>query len=602
MTRFYRGLVAAALILAIGSMTLATAHARHRFITQGKGRLAIVDPEGIVEWEMPWGGIHDIHVLPNGNVMVQQGPAKIAEIDRQTKQVVWRYDSATQNGNAGKPVEVHAFQPLPDGSVMIAESGIGRIIEVDRAGKLLQSVTLKRNTPSTHSDTRLVRKLKNGHYLVAHEQDGCVREYDASGKVVWEYEVPMFDKPARPGHGPEAFGNRLFSATRLANGNTLIGAGNGHSVIEVSPGKKIVWMIGQNDLPGITLAWVTTVEPLDNGNYLIGNCHAGPGQPVLIEVEPATKKVVWQFDGFDRFGNDVSNSALLVSTKGPTSAASPIRHSFFVAGPTFTGIIDETGKEAWDSGRPAARDGYILPNGNALIAWVDEVVEMKPTKEVVFKYIRSKENAEIGTVQRLDNGNTLITELGAKPRLLEVDATGKIVVDVPLQPETDNAHMQTRMARKLANGNYLVPHLLAFKVKEYTPQGKVVREFATDLEELGGRAAENWPFTAIRLDNGNTLVNLTHGNKSVELDPEGKVVWKVTNDDLPGDPLDDPCGAQRLPNGNTVIASYHAQKGIKLLEVNPAKEIVWSYDGPHNVHHFQILSTNGSPLTGKILK
>ena len=602
MTRFYRGLVAAALTLAIGWMTLATAHARHRFITQGKGRLVIVGPEGIVEWEMPWGGIHDIHVLPNGNVMVQQGPAKIAEIDRQTKQAVWSYDSATQNGNAGKPVEVHAFQPLPDGRVMIAESGIGRIIEVDRAGKLLHSVTLKRNSPSTHSDTRLVRKLKNGHYLVAHEQDGFVREYDASGTVVWEYEVPMFDKPARPGHGPEAFGNRLFSATRLANGNTLIGSGNGHSVIEVSPDKKIVWMIGQNDLPGITLAWVTTVEPLDNGNYLIGNCHAGQGQPILVEVEPATKKVVWQFDGFDRFGNDVSNSTRLVSTTGATLAASPIRHSFFVAGPTFTGIIDEAGQEAWDSGRPAARDGYVLPNGNALIAWVDEVVEMKPTKEVVFKYTRAKENAEIGTVQRLDNGNTLITELGAKPRLLEVDATGKIVVDVPLQPETDNAHMQTRMARKLASGNYLVPHLLAFKVKEYTPQGKVVREFATDLEELGGRAAENWPFTAIRLDSGNTLVNLTHGNKTVELDPDGKVVWKLTNDDLPGDPLDDPCGAQRLPSGNTVIASYHAQKGIKLLEVNPAKEIVWSYDGPHRVHHFQILSTNGEPLTGKILK
>ena len=30
------------------------------------------------------------------------------------------------------------------------------------------------------------------------------------------------------------------------------------------------------------------------------------------------------------------------------------------------------------------------------------------------------------------------------------------------------------MARKLPNGNYLVPHLLAFKVKEYTPEGKVV--------------------------------------------------------------------------------------------------------------------------------
>ena len=178
-------------------------------------------------------------------------------------------------------------------------------------------------------------------------------------------------------------------------------------------------------------------------------------------------------------------------------ADEPIRHSFFIAGPSFTGIISEDGSEEWNSGKAAARDGFILPNGNALIAWGDEVKEITREHEVVFHYTKSAENGEIGTVQRLENGRTLITELGKKPRLLEVDADGKIVVDVPLQPETDNAHMQTRMARKLANGNYLAPHLLAFKVKEYTPEGKVVRQFSTDIEDLGGRAAENWPFTAI---------------------------------------------------------------------------------------------------------
>ncbi|HEY1064970.1 MAG TPA: hypothetical protein VGE52_02625 [Pirellulales bacterium] len=284
------------------------------------------------------------------------------------------------------------------------------------------------------------------------------------------------------------------------------------------------------------------------------------------------------------------------------SRADEIRHSFFVAGPSFTGIIDEAGNEAWDAGKPAARDGYVLPNGNVLIAWSGEVKELTRDKEVVFQYVKSSENREIGTVERLENGNTLITELGPKPRLLEVDAAGKIALEFPLKPETDDAHMQTRMARKLENGNYLVPHLLAFKVKEYTPRGEVVEEFATDLPELGGRAAQNWPFTAIRLANGNTVVNLTHGNKVVELDPEGKVVWKVGNDDLAEKPFDDPCGCQRLPNGNTVIASYHAPEGIKLFELTPEKKLVWSYSGKHRVHHFQILTTNGAPLEGKPLK
>ena len=284
-------------------------------------------------------------------------------------------------------------------------------------------------------------------------------------------------------------------------------------------------------------------------------------------------------------------------------AQESITHSFFVAGPNFTGIIGEQGEVIWDSERAGARDGWVLENGNILICWSDEVKEFKDRSEVVFHYILDTTyNQELGTVQRLANGYTLITELGDHPRLLEVDGDGQVMVDVPLQPETDNGHMQTRMARKLGNGNYLVPHLLAFKVKEYTASGEVVNSFPTDMDHLGGRDAKNWPFTAIRLSNGNTLVNLTNGNKTVEMDASGQVVWRADNDDFDGAPFDDPCGAQRLPNGNTVVASYHAKEGIKLFEITPEKEMVWSYTGDYRVHHFQILTTNGVELEGVPLK
>ncbi len=284
-------------------------------------------------------------------------------------------------------------------------------------------------------------------------------------------------------------------------------------------------------------------------------------------------------------------------------AAEPIRHSFLIAGPSFTGILDEDGKEVFNAGRPAARDGFVLANGNVLIAWNNEVLELTRDKQVVFRYQKSAENQEIGTVQRLKNGNTLITELGKQPRLLEVANDGKIVVEVPLLPETENFHMQTRMARKLPSGNYLVPHLLAFKVKEYTPSGKVASELRTDLDELGGRQAENWPFTAIRLADGRTLVNLTHGNKTVEFDADGKVVWQVSNADFADEqPFVDACGAQRLPNGNTVIASYASKGVLKAFEVTREKQIVWRYTGPHRVHEIQILTTNGQPVAGVPLK
>ena len=55
--------------------------------------------------------------------------------------------------------------------------------------------TLVIEHPNPHRDTRLARKLANGHYLVCHEGDGCVREYDGDGKVVWSYVLDLAGRP-----------------------------------------------------------------------------------------------------------------------------------------------------------------------------------------------------------------------------------------------------------------------------------------------------------------------------------------------------------------------------------------------------------------------
>ncbi len=275
------------------------------------GRLAILAPDGTIEWQTKVGAIHDAAVLPNGHVLYQQGWTRIVESTRD-HQIVWEYDAAKRNGNDGKRVEVHAFQRLPDGLTMVVESGPARIIEVDASGAIRHEIKLKVNHPNPHSDTRLARKLPGGNYLVAHESDGMVREYDPAGRVVWDYAVPLFGRERQGGHGPEAFGNSVFSALRLPNGNTLIGAGNGHSVLEVNPAREIVWKIEQRDLPGIVLAWVTRVERLPNGNTLLGNCHAGPDNPQFIEVTP-DKKVVWTFKDWQTFGNSMPVQAVLAS-------------------------------------------------------------------------------------------------------------------------------------------------------------------------------------------------------------------------------------------------------------------------------------------------
>ncbi len=269
---------------------------------------------------------------------------------------------------------------------------------------------------------------------------------------------------------------------------------------------------------------------------------------------------------------------------------SEITHTFMV----FGGETYKVGAESTITWKypHSSRDGWVMPNGNVLMALGKDndkykhgaIVEVDKDGKTVFEFQGTQ--AEVHSVQPLENGNIVMTEGGPKPRLLEITRDGKVVVEFALQCQIPNAHMQTRMVRKLPNGNYLCPHLLDHAVKEYKPDGTIVNEFKTPMEPK-----DSWPFTAIRLENGNTLINCTHGNMVQEVDKDGKVVWELTNKDLPSPLLNDPCGAQRLANGNTIICSYGAGKAdaVKVLEVTPDKKVVWTFKsgksgGVHEIH------------------
>jgi hypothetical protein len=279
-------------------------------------------------------------------------------------------------------------------------------------------------------------------------------------------------------------------------------------------------------------------------------------------------------------------------------SATGITHGLLALG-NETYILGGDGKVTWTY--PAGtRDGFVLPNGNVLLAISKSkefpgggAVEVTRDGKVVWQFQGTQ--SEVNTVQKVASDRYVLTEAGAKPRIVEIDAQGKVVTETPIQAQTKDFHLQTRMARRLPSGNTLVPQLLDKVVREYAPDGKVMWEARTPEEPN-----ECWPFTAIRLPDGHTLVTLTHGSEVAELDQSGKVVWLLTNADLPSPLLKDPCGAQRLPNGNTVIATYGQGKPgeVKMLEVTSAKKVVWTLrdDRKHGVHEFQILDTNGKAV------
>lgn len=261
-------------------------------------------------------------------------------------------------------------------------------------------------------------------------------------------------------------------------------------------------------------------------------------------------------------------------------------------------IVSADGKVEWDYPAPSSNDVWMLPNGNLLFTTGHGVKEVARDKKVVFCY---ESKSEIYACQRLPNGNTFIGECNAG-RLLEVAPDGKIVKQVRLLPEgKDGGHAYIRNARQLSNGNYLVTHYGQQVVREYDPQGKVLRE----IPAPGG------PHSAIRLPNGNTLIACgdmgNDGANLFEVDPAGKIVWQVKRDELPGIRLAFMTGLQRLPNGNTVASNWlgHGQfgKGPHLIEITPDKKVVWTFadhETMRTIASVQLLDVPGDVVAGEV--
>ena len=289
-------------------------HRRILAADASKGRVALLREVALgrpeVLWEHPITASHDLQWLGDtedghGRVLIQESWTRIIEVDTRTDEVLWSYEAA-----ADGTVEIHSFRRLADGTTMIAESGARRIVFVDGGGRVTHTIALTVNTPDAHHDTRLVRPTRAGTFLVAHENDGVVREYDRSGNVVWTFEVPLFGRERVAGNGAGAHGNQVFAAVRLANGETLITTGNGSSLLIVAPDGAIRRRVSTNDVDGLNLAWVTTVQELANGNVVLTSCHGDPAQAQAIEITPENE-IVWSFRDVEHFGSGLSNLVVI---------------------------------------------------------------------------------------------------------------------------------------------------------------------------------------------------------------------------------------------------------------------------------------------------
>jgi len=289
-SRMLRPFLACALPLAVilavspGDASAADSPIRHRlmFFEYGNcpNRFVELAADGTLVREFPPRSIAVIfQTLSNGNLVYAYGgkPTGVVEVDPHNK-TVWNYVSHCP--------QVLGCERLANGNTLVAEQGPCQVVEVNHDGRVVHVTKLTTNQTGYHLQVRNVHRLDNGDILAAHEGDGAIREYAPSGQVVWQYT------------GVENTGD----ARRLPNGNTLIGGGTQKRVLEVSPEGKIVWEFTAADAPQLNLVWVSSIQVLKNGNYLVGNFlrnHEGHGAHAFEITRD--KKVVWTFADHRRF-------------------------------------------------------------------------------------------------------------------------------------------------------------------------------------------------------------------------------------------------------------------------------------------------------------
>ena len=215
--------------------------------------------------------------------------------------------------------------------------------------------------------------------------------------------------------------------------------------------------------------------------------------------------------------------------------------------------VGRDGKIRWQVGNlKYPVDAIVLPGERVLVTEWDgnRVAEWDFKGNLIWK--KEGFNGRATNAQRLPNGNTFICTTN---ELMEVDRSGKPVYTVHVN--------QSLTAGYRASNGELVCLRNDGNVVRYDVTGKELKVFASNRDT-------SWTSGMDLVRNGNILVTQpSPGQKVTEFTPDGKVVkeWSTPNVTT----------ATRMANGN-ILAASHGDKGV--VELDPSGKKVWEYKDP----------------------
>jgi hypothetical protein len=233
-----------------------------------------------------------------------------------------------------------------------------------------------------------------------------------------------------------------------------------------------------------------------------------------------------------------------------------------------------------------------LSNGNTLITdagyWSgqgSEIIEVDLLGSIVWRYdtgLRFAHSAKL-----MPNGNILITDT-SNNRIIEVNRNGQLIFS---SDEWAGGSGSLSDGSKLSypndahftpSGSFVITDRNNNRVVEADRKGKIIKQFKNLKHPHNGEF----------LSNGNLLFANSDANLVQEVDLTGKIVWSYG--DSPLESLNWPRDADRLSNGNTLITD---SKNHRVIEVTSENEIVWAYQMDKHGHLYEAdRLSNGNTL------
>ena len=275
-----RVLLAVALVSAVASAGAITGSMPSPLLVSGSGRVYLLRPDGTVAWERK--GCGNIHRAYAVGPHVYWANGNLFRTEISTGRTELFYSPAPKEGAFG-------FTVRPNGNLVVAENATGYVTEL-AAGTTNPVVRFAASAakadgamPPPHHHFRMVRVTPQGTYLVCCSGAAMVREYDASGRLLWEQPAPPL----------------AFDAIRRANGNTLVS--HLDAVTEFAPDHSVAWRFSCADAPGLKLANLCGIQEMPDGNLVVGtyaNGRPDGSRATAFEVT-REKRIVWSYASRD---------------------------------------------------------------------------------------------------------------------------------------------------------------------------------------------------------------------------------------------------------------------------------------------------------------